>query len=120
SVDAESWYARDKHPGERAWRHLQYERYILDEVLALTRQVNPNPYLIATGASFGAYHAVNLAFRYPHVVNRVIGMSGMYDIKTLTDGYEDGNVYSNNPAHYIVHISDHGHLEALRRQNIIL
>ena len=31
--------------------------------------------VIATGASFGAYHAVNLAFRHPHTVQRVaLGM----------------------------------------------
>jgi esterase/lipase superfamily enzyme len=120
SIDGESWYARNKHPGERAWRHMQYERYILGEVLPLTRTVNSNPFLVATGASFGAYHAVNLAFRHPHAVNRVIGLSGMYDIKTMTDGVEDHNVYSNNPAHYMVNLADADQLAAIRRQNIIL
>lgn len=120
SVDDESWYAKQKHPGERAWRHMQYERYILDEVIPLTWRVNQTPYLIVTGASFGAYHAVNLAFRHPQAVNRVIGMSGMYDIKVMTGGYEDQNVYQNDPAHYMMHITDHGHLEAIRKLNIIL
>src|SRR5437764_8408972 len=36
SVDSESWYARGRHPGERAWRHVQYDRYLLDEVLPFT------------------------------------------------------------------------------------
>ena len=120
SIDGESWYARNKHPGERAWRHMQYERYILDEVLPLTHNVNSNPFLIATGASFGAYHAVNLAFRQPHAVNRVIGLSGMYDIKTMTGGFEDHNVYTNNPAHYMARLADADRLAAIRRQNIIL
>lgn len=120
SVDAESWYARHKHPGERAWRHMQYERYILDEVLPLTWQLNQTPYLIATGASFGAYHALNLALRHPHAVNRVIAMSGMYDIKLMTGPTDDGNVYQNDPSHYMLHMSDHEHLEAIRRQDIIL
>jgi len=120
SVDAESWYDKRKHPAERAWRHMQYERYILDEVLPLTWQVNQTPYLIATGASFGAYHAVNLAFRHPQAVNRVVAMSGMYDIKTLTGGFEDHNIYQNDPSHYMVNLSDPGHLAAIQRQNIIL
>src|SRR6266480_2163550 len=34
SVDDESWYARGKAPAERVERHLAYERYVLDEVLA--------------------------------------------------------------------------------------
>lgn len=120
SIDAESWYARDRHPGERAWRHMQYERYVLDEVVPLMQSVNQNPYTIATGASFGAYHALNLALRHPHAVNRVIGLSGMYDVTIMTGGFEDHNVYVNNPAHYMMSLDDHGHLEAIRRQDIIL
>jgi esterase/lipase superfamily enzyme len=120
SVDAESWYARDKHPAERAGRHLQYERYVLDEVVPLTWQMNQNPFLVATGASFGAYHAVNLAFRYPQVVNRVIGLSGLYDIKQILRGYEDANVFVHDPSHYMIHETDPGRLEALRKLNIIL
>ena len=33
SVDGESWYARDRPPGDRVRRHLQYEAYILNEIL---------------------------------------------------------------------------------------
>ncbi|MCP4362924.1 MAG: esterase, partial [Chloroflexi bacterium] len=80
SVDAQSWYARWKHPGARAWRQIEYENYLLNEVLPLSRQKNDNPFLITTGASFGAYHAVNFALRQPHLVGRTIGMSGIYDI----------------------------------------
>jgi esterase/lipase superfamily enzyme len=120
SVDAESWYDRSKSPGDRAWRHEQYDRYVHDEVLPFTRHVNPNPYLIATGASLGAYHAVNFAFRHPHAVRRVIGMSGMYNIKGLTRGYDDANVYAHDPSHYMIHERDPGWLAALRRMDIIL
>src|SRR3954447_23767477 len=55
SVDAESWYAKWKHPGDRAWRHVQYENYLVDEVLPFTAHRNSSPFLITTGASFGAY-----------------------------------------------------------------
>jgi esterase/lipase superfamily enzyme len=120
SVDEESWYAKWKHPGDRAWRHMQYEQYLLNEVLPLSQNKHANPYLITTGASFGAYHAVNFAFRQPHIVNRVIGLSGLYDIKRLTDGYTDDNVYYNDPSHFILNEHDPWRLDALRRMNIIL
>src|SRR5437660_9606482 len=77
SVDGESWYAKDRPPAERAWRQVQYNSYILNEVLPFSTHRNSNTFLITTGTSFGAYHAVNFAFRYPHLVNRVIGMSGL-------------------------------------------
>jgi esterase/lipase superfamily enzyme len=120
SVDSESWYARWKHPGDRAWRNTQYDNYLLNEVLPLSRQINQNPFLITVGASFGAYHAANFAFRHPDQVGRVIGLSGIYDINRWTDGYHDENIYFNNPTEYMVNEHDHWRLEALRRMDIIL
>lgn len=120
SVDAESWYAREKWPGDRAWRHVQYEDYLRQEVVPLMARYDSAPYLIAAGASFGAYHAVNLAFRHPTLVQRVIGLSGLYDIKQLTGGYVDDNVYRNDPSHYTIEERDALWLEAVRRQDIIL
>jgi esterase/lipase superfamily enzyme len=120
SVDEESWYAKWKQPSDRAWRQTQYNYYLVNEVLPLTRQYNPNPYLIAAGASFGAYHAVNFAFRYPHLVGRVIGLSGRYDIKDFTNGYSDDNVYFNNPCDFIQNEYEPARLDALRHLDIIL
>ena len=120
SVDVESWYAKERPPAERAKRHVQYDHYILNEVLPFTVERNPNPFLIATGASFGAYHAANFAFRYPHLVGRIIGMSGYYDIKRWTNGYSDDNVYFNNPCDFLAHEHDPARLDALRGIDIIL
>lgn len=119
SVDGESWYAKQRHPHDRARRHEQYERYLIDEVMPFTRQ-NPNPFLIATGASFGAYHALNLGLRHPGLVGRVLGLSGLYDIKEMTGGYSDDAVYFQNPSDYLAHEHDHGRLEALRLLDIVL
>lgn len=120
SVDAESWYAHWKHPGARAWRQVQYENYLVHELLPLSRQKNDNPFLITVGASFGAYHAVNLALRQPHLVGRAIGLSGIYDISRWANGYGGGQVFANNPCAYILNEQDWGRLEALRRLDIIL
>jgi esterase/lipase superfamily enzyme len=120
SIDEDSWYARWKHPADRAWRQSQYDNYILQEVIPLTQKVNSNPFLATSGASFGAYHAVNFAFRHPNSVGRTIGLSGVYDIRRWTNGYHDDNVYFNNPVSYIPGEADLGRLEALRRMDIIL
>jgi len=120
SVDAESWYAYRKHPGARAWRQEQYDAYIANEVVPLTRAVNGDPFLIATGASFGAYHAANFAFRHPDLVGRMIGLSGMYDIARFADGFHNDTVYFNNPVEFIQGERDPGRLAALRRMDIIL
>jgi esterase/lipase superfamily enzyme len=120
SIDSESWYDYAKWPGDRAWRHELYDRYILHEVVPFTRHRNPTPFLMALGASLGAYHAVNFAFRHPDVIDRVIGLSGMYNIKELTRGYSDANVYANDPSHYTSNIDDPAWYDAMRRMDIIL
>lgn len=119
SVDSESWYNEWVHPAVRAARHAQYDRYLLTEVLPLTQR-NPNPFLMTTGASFGAYHAANFAFRYPFLVQRIIGLSGLYDVSRWADGYSDDNVYFNNPMAYIPNEYESGRLDALRHMDIIL
>ena len=120
SVDAESWYDRQKHPVQRAERQEEYERYVLDEVLPLSTRLNPTPFVMATGASFGAYHAASLAFRHPDRVDRMIGLSGLYDIREQTDGYYDARIAAHNPSDFLRHNHDPLWLEALRNQDIIL
>ncbi|HZS78469.1 MAG TPA: alpha/beta hydrolase-fold protein [Ktedonobacteraceae bacterium] len=120
SVDGESWYDKTKPPAARACRHIQYDQYLLNEVVPFTRQKNNNPYFMTTGASFGAYHAVNFALRYPTLVDRTIGLSGLYDIKRFTDGYSDDNVYFNSPFDFIPNEHEPARLEALRHIDIIL
>lgn len=119
-VHDESWYNKYIHPGARAWRHLQYDQYLHSEVLPFTEAMNREPFVIATGASFGAYHAACFGFRHPERVHRIIGLSGMYDVKSMTEGYSDLNVYSSNPFDFMQHEQDPARLAAFRRQDIIL
>ena len=120
SVDEDSWYAKWKRPSDRAYRHAQYDAYLRDEVLPLTAQRNGHPFLSTMGASLGAYHAVTFALRYPHLVSRAIGLSGMYDIRRQTDGYSDATVYHYNPADFILGEHDPGRLARLARVELVL
>jgi esterase/lipase superfamily enzyme len=118
-VHEESWYNKKIHPGARAWRHLEYDHYLVNEVLPFTESRNPDPFVIATGASFGAYHAACFGLRHPERVNRIIGMSGLYDVKQMTDGYSDHNVYAANPSDFMRHERAPARLDAFRRQDLI-
>lgn len=120
SVDAESWYAYWAHPGGRAYRHHQYFMYLLHEVLPLSRHRNGNPFLITTGASFGAFHAMSFGLKYPTEVDRIIGLSGVYDIRFMTRGYSDDWVYAYNPVEFIPNEHDHHRLEQIRHLDIIM
>ncbi|MCC6165804.1 MAG: esterase family protein [Caldilineaceae bacterium] len=120
SVDAESFYCRWAHPSGRIQRHLQYEAYIVDEVLPLSRAKNDNPFMIAHGCSFGAYHALNIALRYPHLFGRVLALSGKFDMSSFFDGYHDQAVYFCTPSQYVPNLHDPQQIDALRHLEIIL
>lgn len=120
SVDAESWYCYWAHPGGRAYRHHQYFMYLYHEVLPLSVHKNPNPFLMTLGASFGAYHAMSFGLKFPEKVDRIIGLSGIYDIRYMTKDYSDEWVYAYNPPEFIPNEHDHQRLEALRHIDIIM
>ncbi len=120
SVDSESWYADWKHPGARVWRHVEYDHYLASEVLPFIHSRPTNSFLICTGASFGAYHALSFGMRYPQHVQRILAMSGLCDIKMFTDGFYNEQVYFHNPIDFIPNESDETRLQHHRQQNIIL
>jgi esterase/lipase superfamily enzyme len=120
SVDEESWYAKWKHPHDRAVRHAQWDSYLINEVVPLSWHKNQNPFFMTVGASFGAFHAMSFGLRYPHLVNRVIGLSGLYDIREISRGYTDDLVYHYNSPQFIPNEHDHSRLSAMRRMDIIL
>jgi esterase/lipase superfamily enzyme len=58
------------------------------------------------GASLGAYHAANIAFRHPDTVSHLFSLSGSFDISSFFDGYHDDNIYFNSPYEYLPNITD--------------
>lgn len=120
STDKESWYNRGLHPHDRVARHVQFEDYLLYEVLPLIRQLNPAQDLCTTGCSFGAYHALNFALKHPDVVTHCVAMSGSFDMKPFLDGYFDDLCYFNSPVDYLPGLGDSWFLERYQRLKLIL
>ncbi len=101
SVDAESFYARDRHPAERLQRHDQYDRYVYEEVVPFARNRTGAARVATLGASFGAYHAINFALRHPDAVDKAVGFSGKYDIHSFLDGFWNDTAYFHCPTAYV-------------------
>lgn len=106
SVAEESLLNKDAEPRQRIHRQMQYEQYVMDEVIPFIHDKNSNPFLIFSGAFLGAYYALLFALKYPQKVNKVIGISGTYDIKPYLDGHYDDNVYYNNPIDFLPNLND--------------
>ncbi len=119
SVFGESWYNYHGDTDARMWREEQYEHYLLTELVPLIRGQNSNPYLIATGCSFGATEAVIFTLRHPGVVRRVVALSGLYDLRRFFANYTQG-LYFHNPVDFVPNINDGWTLDRLRDTDIIL
>ncbi len=127
SIDAESFYNQDVHPVTRIERHIQYEQYILHEVISIMQNKNGGNWLEVAGCSMGAYHAMNLAMKYPTIFKKVICMSGRFDLtrpihdfRDLFDGYQNEDIYFNTPTQFIPNLTDANVLNAIRRMELIL
>ena len=120
SVDRESWYNRQVSPRRRIVRHMDYEAYLLHEVVPFIREKNRDPRLLALGCSFGGYHAVNIALRHPDLFSGFFSMSGAFDLIAFLDGYYDEDCYFHLPTHYLPRLEDPWFLDRMRANHYVL
>jgi esterase/lipase superfamily enzyme len=99
-----------------------YDAYVAEEVVPFVRShcQSPGIGITTTGASFGAYHAVNSLLKHPQEFRRCLGLSGVYDLRRFMDGDYDDNFYFNNPVDYVQSLSDPWYLEQLAQDDIRL
>ena len=121
SINTESWMNKEMEGSHKAIRHNQFNNYIFDEVVPFIKNMtSANTNIITCGASFGAFHSMNLFLKKPDLINGVIAMSGVYDLMDYTDGFYDEQVYFNSPTHYIPNLHEHETLEKIRNGKIII
>ncbi|WP_332308602.1 esterase family protein [Granulicella tundricola] len=120
SVDAESWYNKSVGPDWRIARHVQYDNYIVHEVVPFLRNKNWNRQIASIGCSFGGFHAVNVAMKHPDIFTAFLSMSGAFDLSGFLGGYHDQNVYFNQPLQYLANMSDAWFLDRYRGSSYVL
>ena len=121
SINNESWLNRNMHPPHKAIRHQQYNNYITQEVVPFIRnKTSDSTPIITTGASLGAFHALNNLLRRSDLFSGTIAMSGNYDLKYYSGGYFDENCYFNSPVDYMTDWNDEHILNQLRHRSIII
>jgi esterase/lipase superfamily enzyme len=122
SVDNQSWANAHIHPADRARRHEDYDRYIVQEVAPFIRQhgQGTRQKFLTTGCSMGGYHAPNFFFRHPDVFDAVISLSGLFQLGLFVGDYMDQTVYYNSPLHYLPNLADPWYLDLYRQSHIIL
>ncbi|HLE88432.1 MAG TPA: alpha/beta hydrolase-fold protein [Candidatus Limnocylindria bacterium] len=119
-IDWQSWTADDKGPGERALRHAEFDRYLVEELLPLIRGETGRETVWTTGCSMGAFHSTSLLVRHPDLVDGLIAMSGVYQPRRFIGEYSDAEVRAASPLDRLPGETDPERLALYRRARIVL
>ncbi len=122
SVDSQSWANFNLHPADRAWRHQDYDGYIIQEVnpFIKTHCRNTDQKIFTTGCSMGAYHSANFFFKHPDIFDGTISLSGLFQLSMFIGDYVDDNVYFNTPLMYLPNLTDPWYLDQYRNSQIVI
>ncbi len=120
SVMNKSLINKEIAPENRLTTQLQYECYILEEVLPFIKENNEHFYIMSAGIELGAYHSLLFALKHPEEFNKTICISGDYDIRKYLDEYYDDTVYYNNPVDFIPNLNDPNILNQIENLDIRL
>ena len=63
---------------------------------------------------------MNFGLKHPDKVDRIVALSGIFDIRGFTEGYSDSNVYMNNPMQFIANEHEPNRLAQLHHLDIIM
>jgi esterase/lipase superfamily enzyme len=120
SIDWQSWTNQRAAPADRARRQGDYDRYVAEELAPFARELGRFDACWTTGASMGAYHAVNSLLRHPDLFDGVVAMSGLYRLRHFIGDYMDDLVYFQSPIHYLPGLDDDWYLSRLREARIAI
>ena len=114
SYDSQSWQAQHLPLEERARRHGPTSRGSLEHVVPwIAADSGGASELVATGVSFGAYHAANFALKRADLFPLAICQSGVYDVSLLGWGERGDASTSTTRCDYVAHLNG-DHLDWLR------
>jgi len=100
---SEAWTHSDADPRWRMERHAAFERYVLETLVPFVRDDcrSPQMRIAAAGASLGGLYAANMALKHPETFWWSLCMSGRYEARNFTGGYDAPEVYFNNPLAFV-------------------
>ncbi|MEZ4236265.1 MAG: alpha/beta hydrolase-fold protein [Myxococcota bacterium] len=117
---SEAWTRKENAPAWRIQRHQAYERFVLETLVPFVRDDchSSDIPIAAVGASLGGMYAANFALKHPETFRWALCMSGRYEVRNFTNGYDAPDVYYNNPLAYVPNLAGPA-LERVRRNTAL-
>lgn len=121
SVAGKALANKEGSVAHRCWMMNQFQEYVAAEVVPAIRQDcgDDNIEVLATGASIGAFNAVAVACRYPHLFKGAVGMSGSYDLERLMKFEGNEDYFFSSPLAFLPGLEGPA-LDRLRTRMIVL
>jgi len=106
SLSRRSWIDGDVPPAEKVAVQERYDAYLRDELMPFIHADcggNTQP-AVATGSSIGGYLALSAAARHPDLFDRMIGMSGTYQMTRRMGDYWSESYYFHDPCQFLANM----------------
>lgn len=120
SISGRSWL-RKEDPRHSMWLQNQFDGFIIDELVpAIRADCRSNDIeVISSGASIGAFWALEVICRHPEVFRTAICMSGSFDLSNWLYGHWSDDFYFSSPLHFVPGLEGWD-LERLRQRFVVL
>jgi len=93
-------------PEKRLTCQIQYECYIIEEVIPFIKEQNEHFFMMTAGVGLGAWEAILLALKHPEDFDKVIGVSGEFDIRKYLNDHYNETAYYNNPVDFVPNLNE--------------
>ncbi len=105
----------------RWWLLKQFGEYVAHEAVPAIRTDCGGPVdIVAAGASIGAFNAVSVLCRYPHLFGAAIGMSGSYDLERMFGAAGNDDYYFATPLSFLPNLGPGPELDRLKDRFVLL
>ena len=101
TFDNDNLYNKSISPEERIYRYEAWVKFMIQELIPQIQKIHKTKRVAIAGASFGGYHAANLAFRFPDMISHLICLSGAFNIRSFMDGAQNDLIYFNSPNEFV-------------------
>ena len=106
----------------RGWLQNQYQEFVYHEAVPAIRADcdTDDIEIMVAGSSIGAFNALALVCRYPHVFSHALCMSGTFDLVRFFNGDDPGpEFYRSSPIHFLPRFPEE-RLEQIRKRYVLL
>ena len=119
SIGGRAMAAREGSIEHRCWVLNQFHEYVAAEAVpAIHQDCGGAMDVLAAGASIGAFNALAVTCRYPHIFRGAVCMSGTYDLETLLGFQGNEHYYFSAPKAFLPGLEGEM-LDRLRQRHIL-